>query len=197
MYDDTTLWKLVDGELPADDARALERAAADDPALARRLDELRALKRGVLGGAPEPSPGFAEHTVTRVRAEGGRLVRLETRLRRMTRLAVAASVAAVVSVGLLTIAPLRAQGPDASAPDSVRLRLEGFEQRFPDLTTGQKRQIRTILRRLDREKEGIRAQLDARRYRQVREAEEVARSAIRDVLDDGQRHEWDRIVGAK
>ncbi len=197
MHNDATLWKLIDGELPADEARALKDAAATDEALRRRIDEMRAMKDGILAGAPEPPPDFANRTVARVRASTGRVVHLETRLRRMTWMAAAASIFAVVAIGILTIGPLRAESPDLTRVDPVKRRLGDFVRKFPGLTTTQQRQIRTILVKLDQKKDGIRNQLDSSRLRQIQKAEDLARTALREVLSDEQRAEFDRGLDRK
>jgi len=59
MYSDSTLWKYLDGELDADTSSALEAAATGDARLGTRIAELRALKQGVLDGAPRPPGEFA------------------------------------------------------------------------------------------------------------------------------------------
>ncbi|MHC4223228.1 MAG: hypothetical protein ACYSUN_04490 [Planctomycetota bacterium] len=58
MYNDEQLWKFLDGEASDAEARAIAESAAADPALERRIEQLRAVKREVLAGAPEPPPGF-------------------------------------------------------------------------------------------------------------------------------------------
>lgn len=58
--DDAALSALLDGALPAEQAEPLRRRIADEPALARRLEELRqvdgALRRTYAGIADEPLP---------------------------------------------------------------------------------------------------------------------------------------------
>lgn len=49
IVDETRLMALVDGELPADEAAAVEAAAAADPALAQRLAAHRALRAAASG----------------------------------------------------------------------------------------------------------------------------------------------------
>jgi anti-sigma factor RsiW len=98
MPDDTTLWRFVDGELPPAEAEAVERAAAEDPALQARIDDMRALKRAVLAGAPAPSPGFPENVARLAETARHSALDLEEARRFLKRLALAAAVLAAVGL---------------------------------------------------------------------------------------------------
>lgn len=52
LHDDETLMRRVDGELTPDQGAAIDAAAAKDPALAARLQALRALRSGLRGAFP-------------------------------------------------------------------------------------------------------------------------------------------------
>jgi anti-sigma factor RsiW len=104
MHDDATLWKLLDGELSAADAAAIEAAAAADPGLRRRIEELAAQKEAVLAGAPQPPPGFS----ARVAAKAAGLapapvLDLEDARRLLRRALVAAVVLAAVGLAFFAI----------------------------------------------------------------------------------------------
>ncbi|MHC4931043.1 MAG: anti-sigma factor, partial [Planctomycetota bacterium] len=102
MYSDEQLWKFLDGEASDAEARAIAESAAADPALERRLEQLRAVKREVLAGAPEPPPDFPE----RVAAQATRRTRdsildLEEARRFLKGALVAAAVLAAVGIAFL------------------------------------------------------------------------------------------------
>ncbi|MHC4816746.1 MAG: hypothetical protein ACYTF8_01625 [Planctomycetota bacterium] len=104
MYDDTTLWKLLDGELHAEQAEAIEAAAAADPGLRRRLEELRAQKEAVLAGAPRPSPGFAAKVVARAAGLApAPVLDLEDARRLLRRALIAALVLAAVGLAIFSV----------------------------------------------------------------------------------------------
>ena len=70
-YDDETLMRRVDGELPAEAAAAIDAAAVSDPVLAGRLEALRRLRtlaREALPIAPDPR----DDALARMIAAGGR-----------------------------------------------------------------------------------------------------------------------------
>ncbi len=104
MYEDATLWKLLDGELPAAEAEALEAAAAADPGLRRRIEELRMHKEAVLAGAPRPPPGFAAKVAARAAGLAPAPVLDLEEARRLLRGAlVAAAVLAAVGLAFFAI----------------------------------------------------------------------------------------------
>jgi anti-sigma factor RsiW len=119
MYDDATLWKLLDGELPAAEAEAIETAAADDPGLRRRLDELRSVKEAVLAGAPSPSPGFAAGVLARAAGLApAPVLDLEDARRVLRRALIAAAVLAAVGLVVFAVEvlptvfePIHAENP--------------------------------------------------------------------------------------
>jgi anti-sigma factor RsiW len=104
MYDDATLWKLLDGELHAGQAEAIEAAAAADPGLRRRLEEFRAQKEAVLAGAPRPSPGFAAKVVARAAGLApAPVLDLEDARRLLRRALIAALVLAAVGLAVFSV----------------------------------------------------------------------------------------------
>jgi len=104
MHDDATLWKLLDGELSAAQAEAIEAAAAADPGLRRRLEELRAQKEAVLAGAPRPSPGFAAKVVARAAGLApAPVLDLDDARRLLRRALVAALVMAAVGLAMFAL----------------------------------------------------------------------------------------------
>jgi anti-sigma factor RsiW len=106
---DATLWKLLDGELSGAQADAIEAAADADPGLRRRLDELRAIKDGVLAGAPRPPPGFADKVAARAAGLApAPVLDLEDARRLLRRALVAAVVLAAVGLAFFTIEVLPA-----------------------------------------------------------------------------------------
>jgi anti-sigma factor RsiW len=110
MHDrNATLWKLLDGELPAAEAEAIEAAAAADPGLRRRLEELRALKEGILAGAPRPSPGFAARVAARAAGLApAPVLDLEDARRLLRRALVAAVVLAAIGLAVFALEVLPA-----------------------------------------------------------------------------------------
>ncbi len=104
MHDDATLWKLLDGELTAAEAEALEAAASADPGLRRRLEELRARKEAVLAGAPRPPPGFAARVAARAAGLAqAPVLDLEDARRLLRRALVAAAVLAAVGLAVFAV----------------------------------------------------------------------------------------------
>jgi anti-sigma factor RsiW len=102
MYDDTTLWKLVDGELAPAEAEAVEAAAEKDPTLRRRIAQLRAMKRGVLDGAPTPPDGFARRVAAQAIARGpAPVLDLADARRFVRRVAVAAAIVGALGLAYL------------------------------------------------------------------------------------------------
>lgn len=102
MWPDETLWRYLDGELPAAEASALENAALKDPLLRARLDESRALKAAVGDGAPRPPPGFSRR-VAAAAASAPLLAWDAEEARRFLRRALAAAVI-LAALGLLALA---------------------------------------------------------------------------------------------
>ncbi|MCD6303765.1 MAG: hypothetical protein J7M21_02245, partial [Planctomycetes bacterium] len=118
----------LDGELSEADARAVEQAVRDDPALARRLDELAAV-RGLLRAIPrEPAPKDLAAGVM-ARAERLRLVGADEHpapagvLRWVRYLAGAAVLLVAAAVGLVVAvtlwAPPRPQFGRTARPEST------------------------------------------------------------------------------
>lgn len=102
MYSDEQLWKFLDGDASDTEAQAITEAAAADPALESRLEQLRAQKREILAGAPEPPPGFPQ----RVAALAGRrtqasILDMEEARRFLKGALVAAAVLAAVGIAFL------------------------------------------------------------------------------------------------
>jgi len=104
MYDDRTIWRHLDGELPEAEARALEDAATRDPALGRRMAELREVAAAVRGGVPKPPPDFAARVVARALAGPvAPVLPLEEARRFLRRVVVAAAIMAAVGLAYLAI----------------------------------------------------------------------------------------------
>jgi hypothetical protein len=103
MYDDRTLWRHLDGELPAAEAEALDAAAARDPGLGRRLADLRDVAAATRGGVPKPPPDFAARVVARAVAGPVAPVLPLDEARRLLRRIVAAA-AVLAALGLLYLA---------------------------------------------------------------------------------------------
>jgi anti-sigma factor RsiW len=102
MYDDRTIWRHLDGELPEAEARAFEAAAAKDPALARRIAELREVSAAVRGGVPKPPPDFAAKVVARAMAGPiAPVLPLDEARRFLRRVVVAAAILAAAGVAYL------------------------------------------------------------------------------------------------
>jgi anti-sigma factor RsiW len=104
MIDDRTLWRHLDGELPAAEAERIESAAARDPGLRRRLAELRGISAAARAGVPGPPPGFAERVVARALASPpAPLLDLEEARRFLRRVVVAAAVLAALGLAYLAV----------------------------------------------------------------------------------------------
>ncbi|MHC4490846.1 MAG: hypothetical protein ACYTDU_04395 [Planctomycetota bacterium] len=109
----------MDGELSAAQAEAIEAAAAADPGLRRRLEELRARKEAVLAGAPRPPPGFAAEVVARAAGLApAPVLDLEDARRLLRRALVAAVVLAAVGLAIFALEvlptafePIHAENP--------------------------------------------------------------------------------------
>lgn len=102
-YDDRTLWKHLDGELPAEESAAIEAAALGDDTLGGRLARMRELGAAVRAGVPKPPAGFAERTAARALAAPAPVLELEEARRFLRRVLVAAAVLAAVGLAYLTI----------------------------------------------------------------------------------------------
>jgi anti-sigma factor RsiW len=103
MYDDRTIWRHLDGELPDAEARSLEDALARDPALGRRVEELREVSRAARGGVPKPPPDFAARVVARAMAGPvAPVLPLDDARRFLRRVVIAASIFA--AIGLVYLA---------------------------------------------------------------------------------------------
>ncbi len=102
MYDSRTIWKRLDGELPAAEAQALDAAAARDPALGRRMAELREVAAAMRGGVPKPPPDFAARVVARALAgPEAPVLALDDARRFLRRVVVAAAVLAALGLAYL------------------------------------------------------------------------------------------------
>ena len=102
MYSDEQLWKFVDGEASEAEARAIAESAASDPALELRIEQLRAVKREVLAGAPEPPPGFPGRVAAlAMRRTQASILDLEDARRFLKGALVAAAVLAAVGLAFL------------------------------------------------------------------------------------------------
>jgi len=113
MYDDTILWKLVDGELPPAEAEAITAAAEKDPALRRRLAQMRAMRRGVLDGAPTPPPGFADRVVAAALRRGpAPVLDLADARRFVRRMAIAAAIVGALGLAYLAVEVVPSLFPD-------------------------------------------------------------------------------------
>jgi hypothetical protein len=120
MYDDRTLWKHLDGALPAAESATIETAAAADPVLLRRLEELRGLSAAMRAGVPRPPAGFADRVVARaLAAPAAAALDLEEARRFLRRVLVAAAVLAALGLAYLAVdvipkildTPLHADNP--------------------------------------------------------------------------------------
>jgi len=113
MHTDEQLWKLVDGELPAAEAEAVEQAARTDAALQSRIDRMRTIKREVTAGAPAPPPDFADRVV----ALAARPVFDLAEARRVLRRAlVAAAILAALGIAYFAVEV----GPDLVGPSNLQ-----------------------------------------------------------------------------
>jgi anti-sigma factor RsiW len=102
MYDDRTIWRRLDGELPAAEAAAMDAAAARDPALGRRMEELREVSAAARRGVPKPPPDFAERLVARALAgPAAPVFPLDEAQRFLRRVVVAAAVLAAIGFAYL------------------------------------------------------------------------------------------------
>jgi anti-sigma factor RsiW len=122
MYDDRTIWRHLDGELPEAEARAFEDALSKDPALARRISELKEVSAAVRGGVPKPPPDFAAKVVARAIAGPVAPVLPLDEARRFLRRVVAAA-AFLAAVGLAYLAyevlPKLVETPLWAGPDNI------------------------------------------------------------------------------
>ena len=101
---DAQLWRFLDGELSEAEATRIERDAAAEPALAARLDELRAIGSGVLAGAPRPPSGFAAKVAASAQVRGAAPPAELLEMRRFARrVLVAAAVLAAVGLAYLAL----------------------------------------------------------------------------------------------
>jgi len=104
MYDDRTIWRHLDGEMPEAEARAFEEARGKDTALARRMAELSEVSAAVRGGVPKPPPDFAARVVARAMAGPvAPVFPLDEARRFLRRVIVAAAILAAVGATYLAI----------------------------------------------------------------------------------------------
>jgi len=104
MYDDRTIWRHLDGEMPEAEARAFEEARAKDPALARRIAELSDVSAAVRGGVPKPPPDFAARVVGRaIAGPVAPVFPLDEARRFLRRLVIAAAILAAAGLTYLVI----------------------------------------------------------------------------------------------
>lgn len=101
---DAQLWRFLDGELPEAEASRIESAAAGDAVLASRIEELREVGRGVLGGLPRAPSGFAAKVVASAQLRGARPPAELLEMRRFARrVLVAAAILAAVGLAYLAV----------------------------------------------------------------------------------------------
>jgi anti-sigma factor RsiW len=99
---DETLWRYVDGELPDEEAGAIENEARASEELLRRIEHLRSLKREILADAPEPPAGFPERVAElAARGTGVPVLALDEARRMLRRALVAAALLAAVGLAFL------------------------------------------------------------------------------------------------
>jgi anti-sigma factor RsiW len=123
---DATLAAYADGELAPDDAARIEARIAQDPALAARVERLRALRRGLAaafdGALAEPPP---ERLLEAIRRGGGaEVINLADRRERprpsapavLRWGALAASLLLAFGLGRFAIGPLAPQSPIVASP---------------------------------------------------------------------------------
>lgn len=104
MYDDRTIWRHLDGELRDAEARAFEDAVGKDPALARRIAELREVSAAVRGGVPKPPPDFAARVVARAMAgPTAPVFPLDEARRFLRQVVVAAAILAAAGLAYLAV----------------------------------------------------------------------------------------------
>jgi len=100
---DTRLWRYVDDETSPEERTAIERAAAVDGQLAKRIAEMRTLREAVLDGAPQPPAGFAAKVAANSQLRGARPPVELLEMRRFVRRVLAAA-AILAAVGLAYMA---------------------------------------------------------------------------------------------
>ncbi|HEX5137597.1 MAG TPA: hypothetical protein VFY93_11525 [Planctomycetota bacterium] len=104
MYDDRTIWRHLDGEMPEAEAKAFAEARVKDTALARRITELSEVSAAVRGGVPKPPPDFAARVVARaMKGPVAPVLPLDEARRFLRRVVVAAAILAAVGVALFAI----------------------------------------------------------------------------------------------
>lgn len=102
MYDDRTLWRRLDGEMPEAEARQLDDAAAKDIGLARRIAELKEISTAARGGVPRPPPDFAARVAARaLRGPVAPVLELDEARRFLRRVVVAAAILAALGLTYL------------------------------------------------------------------------------------------------
>ncbi len=102
MVDDRTIWRRLDGEMPDAEARALDAAAASDPALGRRIAELRGISAAARGGVPKPPLDFAARVVARaLTGPVAPVFALDEARRFLRRVVVAAAIFAALGLAYL------------------------------------------------------------------------------------------------
>ena len=117
MHSEQELWRYLDGELPAEETKAIETSAATDDVLRARLDEMRALKKEVLAGAPTPPAGFAARVALLAqRMPNTPLLDMEDARRFLKRTLVAAAVLGAVGLAYLAFGWL----PDILEPPPIQ-----------------------------------------------------------------------------
>lgn len=197
QFSERHLWKFLDGELDAGEAAAIETAAGADAGLARRLEEMRTIKREVLAGAPTPPPGFAE----RVSGMASRLPRAPVfsfdAARRLRPVLAAAALLVALAIGYWAgrsaTEPLRA-GPEIETGKSVEERVDEFRKRL-GLDATQARQLRAILGELDARIRKIKDQVSKEQFRRRLAEEEASRERVRAILTEEQQREYDKLLG--
>ena len=110
MFSDTQLWNYVDGQASDD----IERAAREDGSLRARIDQMRAIKSEIVGGAPAPSPGVADRVVAL--AGTTPVFDINEARRILKRALVAAAVLAAIGLAYLAVEV----GPELLAPSRLQ-----------------------------------------------------------------------------
>jgi len=108
LPDETTLWRYLDGDTPPDESARIEDAAQADPALARRIEDLRVVrdevKRELLEGAPRLPDDFPDRVVEAARAlPRGDVVDLAEARRFLKRALVAAALLGAIGLTYLAV----------------------------------------------------------------------------------------------
>jgi hypothetical protein len=194
MYDDATLYRHLDRELPAEAADAIEAAARSDAALRTRIETLRARKEAVLAGAPVPAEGFPDRLAALASRPALRLPSLGDHRPASRWLLVAATL--LIAVGLANlVVGLRAAPGDSRSVKSVQEKVDEYAKTYA-LDATQRRKLFDILLDLDREVDRI-LQPTPEQQRLRNEAQDRARGVIRGILTPDQQRKYDERTPRK